>query len=68
VIDPTLPVLNLRTQDEQIDRLHSQERLFARLSGFFDVVLGLFAVALVASLVPARRASRLKPTIALRAE
>jgi len=41
-IDPTLPVLNLRTQDEQIDRLHSQERLFARLSGFF----GLLALAL----------------------
>jgi predicted permease len=41
-IDPTLPVLNLRTQEEQIDRLHSQERLFARLSGFF----GLLAVAL----------------------
>ena len=41
-IDPTLPVLNLRTQDEQIDRLHSQERLFARLSGFF----GLLALTL----------------------
>jgi len=37
-IDPALPVLNLRTQDEQIDRLHSQERLFARLSGFFGVL------------------------------
>jgi predicted permease len=41
-IDPTLPVLNLRTQDEQIDRLNAQERLFARLSGFF----GLLALAL----------------------
>jgi len=41
-IDPSLPVLNLRTQDEQIDRLHAQERLFARLSGFF----GLLALAL----------------------
>jgi predicted permease len=41
-IDPTLPVLNLRTQAEQIDRLHGQERLFARLSGFF----GLTALAL----------------------
>jgi predicted permease len=41
-IDPTLPVLNLRTQDEQIDRLHSQELLFARLSGFF----GLLALSL----------------------
>jgi predicted permease len=41
-IDPTLPALDLRTQDEQIDRLHAQERLFARLSGFF----GLLALAL----------------------
>ena len=37
-IDPALPVLNLRTQDEQIDRLHAQELLFARLSGVFGVV------------------------------
>jgi ABC-type antimicrobial peptide transport system permease subunit len=46
-IDPTLPVLNLRTQDEQIDRLHSQELLFARLSGFFGVLaLALACVGL----------------------
>jgi predicted permease len=36
-IDPALPVLNLRTQREQIERLHGQERLFARLSGFFGL-------------------------------
>jgi predicted permease len=41
-IDPTLPVLNLRTQDEQLDRLNGQELLFARLSGLF----GLLALAL----------------------
>ena len=41
-IDPTLPVLDLRTQDEQIDRLHGQELLFVRLSGFF----GALALAL----------------------
>jgi predicted permease len=46
-IDPTLPVLNLRTQDEQIDRLHAQERLFARLSGSFGLLaLGLACVGL----------------------
>jgi len=46
-IDPTLPVLDLRTQDEQIDRLHAQERLFARLSGFFGVLaLSLACVGL----------------------
>jgi predicted permease len=41
-VDPAVPVVNLRTQAEQIDRLHGQERLFARLSGFF----GLTALAL----------------------
>jgi ABC-type antimicrobial peptide transport system permease subunit len=42
-IDPTLPVLGLRTMDEQIDRLHQQELLFARLSGFFGVLALLLA-------------------------
>ena len=32
-IDPALPVLNLRTQDEQLDRLHGQELLFATAVG-----------------------------------
>ena len=41
-IDPSLPVLDLRTQEDQIDRLNAQQRLFARLSGVF----GLFAMAL----------------------
>jgi predicted permease len=41
-IDPTLPILDLRTQHEQIARLHASERLFAWLSMFF----GLTAVAL----------------------
>jgi ABC-type antimicrobial peptide transport system permease subunit len=37
------PVLDLRTQDEQIDRLHGQELLFARLSGVFGGVALLLA-------------------------
>src|SRR6266511_1904016 len=46
-LDPTLPILNLRTQDEQIERVSSEERLFARLSGFFGVVaLALACVGL----------------------
>ena len=42
-VDPALPVLDLRTQDEQIDRLHGQELLFARLSGVFSGVALLLA-------------------------
>jgi predicted permease len=42
-LDSTLPVINLRTQDEQIARINSEELLFARLSGFF----GFVALALV---------------------
>jgi predicted permease len=41
-IDPTLPLQSLRTLDDQLDRNHAQERLFAKLSGFF----GLLALAL----------------------
>ena len=42
-IDPALPVLNLRTQEEQIDRLNGQERLFATLSGLFGSLALLLA-------------------------
>ena len=46
-VDPMLPVLNLRTQTEQLERLHGQERLFAHLSGFFGVMaLALACVGL----------------------
>lgn len=41
-IDPTLPVLDLRTQQQQVERLNVAERLFAWLSTFF----GMTAVAL----------------------
>ena len=41
-IDPALPVLDLRTEEQQVDRLHAQQLLFARLSGSF----GMFAIAL----------------------
>jgi predicted permease len=42
-IDPALPVLNLRTQDEQINRLQGQELLFAKLSGLFGGMALLLA-------------------------
>jgi predicted permease len=42
-IDPTLPVIDLRTQAQQIERRNSQERLFAQLSGFFGVAALMLA-------------------------
>ena len=46
-VDGTLPVVNLRTQEEQIERNSAQERLFAELSGFFGVAaLALACVGL----------------------
>ena len=46
-IDPTLPVMDLRTQEEQIARTSSQEQLLARLCGFFGIVaLALTSVGL----------------------
>ncbi len=46
-VDSTLAVTHLRTQDEQIARISSQERLFAWLSGFFGIVaLALAGVGL----------------------
>jgi predicted permease len=42
-IDPALPVIDLRTEEEQVGRLTTQEALFARLSGFFGVVTLILA-------------------------
>lgn len=67
-IDPALPVLNLRTMDEQIDRLHGQELLFARLSGFFGVLaLTLASVGLygLMSYVVVRRTGEIGVRMAL---
>ena len=44
---PPSPLYNLRTQDEQIARLLTGERLFARLSAFFGLLaMGLAAIGL----------------------
>jgi predicted permease len=46
-IDANVPITNLRTQDEQIDRLFTQERLFANLCSVFGgLALVLSAVGL----------------------
>ncbi len=42
-IDPTLPVIDLRTQEQQIERRNSQERLLAQVSGFFGVAALILA-------------------------
>ncbi len=42
-VDPALPVLNLRTQEDQLDRLHAAELLFARLSGLFGLLVTMLA-------------------------
>ena len=42
-IDPTLPVIDLRTHEQQVERRNSQERLFAQLSGFFGVAALILA-------------------------
>ncbi len=46
-LEPQLPVIALRTQHEQIDRLLGEERLFATLSAVFGgLALGLAAIGL----------------------
>ena len=42
-IDPNLPVIDFRTQEQQIERGNSQERLFAQLSGVFGVAALILA-------------------------
>jgi ABC-type antimicrobial peptide transport system permease subunit len=58
-IDPALPVLDLRTQQQQVARLNAAERLFAWLSTFFGVTAVALAVAglhgLLAQAVQRRR-------------
>jgi ABC-type antimicrobial peptide transport system permease subunit len=42
-VDPSLPVIDLRTQEQQIERRNSQERLFAQLSGGFGAAALMLA-------------------------
>jgi predicted permease len=44
-IDSTLPILDMRTQHQQVERLHASERLFAWLSTFFGATAVALAVA-----------------------
>ncbi|MBA4137133.1 MAG: hypothetical protein C0518_07440 [Opitutus sp.] len=66
--DATLPVLNLRTQDQQVDRLHTQELMFAKLAGVFGaLVVTLSACGLygLTSYGVARRTSEIGVRMAL---
>jgi len=42
-IDPSLPLFNIRTQEEQLGRMLASERLFAGLSAFFGLLALLLA-------------------------
>ena len=42
-VDPMLPVIDFRTQEQHIERRNAQERLFAQLSGFFGVAALILA-------------------------
>jgi predicted permease len=42
-IDPNLPLFDVRTQNQQVERLLAQERIFATLSSFFGVLASLLA-------------------------
>ncbi|HKQ88498.1 MAG TPA: ABC transporter permease [Candidatus Acidoferrales bacterium] len=67
-IDNRLPLFDVRTQAQQIDELLYQERLFAKLVGFFAMLaLGLVCVGLygVTSYAVARRTSEIGIRVAL---
>src|SRR5207248_509016 len=64
-VDPTLPIIDFRTVNDQLNRSLSTEHLLATLSGSFSA---LAFATIAAAWMPAQRASGIDPTDALRAE
>jgi predicted permease len=70
-LDRSLPLYGIKTQEEQIDELLLQERLFAKLTSFFGVLaLGLACVGLygIFSYTVAKRTGEIGIRVALGAQ